>query len=559
MRRGAIWTALTAVFVFSLAAAMPAKAFYLNIPEYLQSLISKVKAQESDTLAPAPSTLSAPTAPTTPISPTAPSSQITVPTSRPSSDLQYQPQQMPPQPPQPGTQNFNYQNNQNGQEGGMRASDLKQMQRGVKQMENNLNRFKTMASEAAKKGLTLPADAQSNIDKLQAIIDSAKNANTSEEFGNIQWDDAQSLMQDLEQARQDIFASAQKLDGLKRGMKGMEQGIKMFDRQITQLTKQKVAVPQDVTDNLSKVKDIIAKVKGAKTWDEVEALGVDDLQDLMQNLDDSRQQLEIAARWPQTLKQVDKELKNLNSQLKRAKSNVARLAAKGTDLSANLAAFAEAVTKLQAVRDDAVAKMAAGNSQDAFDALQNDFFAQLDDAYQNTRVIELMSNLGRFTSEYKKGVSQAQMAIKRLAKKNIDTSDIQSLLDQMKEKGAEVARLIKAQPLDEDAVMSALQDFQDSAQQLQSSLQEASGGGSAMPWENGPQQFNSMSVPSNVMRYMPQQNNNSGMPGGQSNAPDNGSNGGPQIGPTSKGGPVGGFEKAFALEKQRAKEALAAM
>jgi len=364
---------------------------------------------------------------------------------------------------------------------------LKDMKRNVRQMESGIKQFEKMVQKAEKSGTAIPQEVKDNLAKAKTIIDTIKNATTFEEMQSAGMEDFGDLMQSLDQARQDLFEKAQRLQDIKRGLKGMEQGMRMFEKQLAMFAKQKVAVPQDVTDTLAKIKELIAKIKTAQTWEEIEAAGLDDMQDLFQKLDESRQQLEILARWPQTLKQMDKELKRLTTELKRSKTLVDRLLKKGTDLTSLYAEFEAAVNKLKSVKEEAVSKMNAGDADGAFDLVENEFFGQMEDTWELHKVLMTMANLGRFASDFKQGIAEAQRTIKMLKRRGLDVSELEELLNQAKVKGNEVLAMMKEKPIDEEAIMAGLQELEDMRQEFEEKVAELTGEerGGPMPWEQG--------------------------------------------------------------------------
>ncbi len=248
-------------------------------------------------------------------------------------------------------------------------------------------------------------------------------------------------MSDKQQQQQDARQKQmekQQLDQMKRGMRGAEQGLNQFDKQITKLTKQGIVIPADCAENLSKVKTIIAAVKSAQSFEDVQSAGIEDMQDSMQALNDCRQQLEVLARWPQTLKQVNSEIKKLDSALKRDSSIVTKLSKQGIDLSQEYSAFETAVTQLKTVRDDADSKIKSGDSEGAFSDLEDGFFGSMQDVWEKDRIIQTMSNLGRFNSDFKRGIADAERTIKTLKRQKVDTSSLEDILAQSKTKGEEV-------------------------------------------------------------------------------------------------------------------------
>lgn len=405
--------------------------------------------------------------------------------------------------------------------------DLKRMKRDMSRMGSMVTQYERMIAQAEKKGAVVSAEVKGTLAKLKSILEAVKNATNFEELQAAGVEEMQELTQSLEEFRRDVVEAQQRMDGIKRGLKGMEQGMRMFEKQIAMLTKQKIAIPQDVTDNLNKVKTIIAAIKTAKTWEEMETAGIEDMQDLFMSLDESRQKLEVLARWPQTLKQINAELNRLAAALKRAKILTAQLSKKGVDLSGVYSEFESAVNKLKSIRDEAAAKIAAGESEEAFNLLENDFFGQMEDVWEHQKLIEMMSNLGRFASDFKRGIAQTQQTINMLKRKKIDTAELSELLSQAKTKGDEVLSLMKQKPIDTDAVINGIQELEDMRQTFDEKAGELGGEENIMPWEKGPQQFKGVSMPSNFNQYIPK----------KETQPQQGPEGG--IGPSSESGPGG--------------------
>ncbi len=276
-------------------------------------------------------------------------------------------------------------------------------------------------------------------------------------------------MQEMEKQQQERM-----LTGMKKGIGQMEKGLKMFKNQVAKLVKQGVAVPSDITDNLTKIENIIAAVKNAQTWEDAQAAGIEDMGDLMQDLNDSRQQIEMLTRWPQMKKQMESEVKKLDRELKNAKTITSRLAKKGIDLSAVYATFEAAVNKLKLVKDEAVGLMQT-DVEGAMDLVQNDFFGAVQDVWESQRVIQTMSNLGRFTSDFKRGIKDAERQIKELSRKKIDTAELQDLLNQAKAKGEGVLGLMKSATIDEEMIMAELQMLEDLKGQFEEKMNELIG------------------------------------------------------------------------------------
>ncbi|MFA5061761.1 MAG: hypothetical protein WC526_01285 [Patescibacteria group bacterium] len=486
---------LTVAMAVTFSFAMPAKAFYIELPQILKNFLSTLgtnntSAEEQQVIAPAPPE---PTPPTPP----QPSPEPNPGPQQPGPEPQPQPQPQP-QPPQQPPQQPNY--------GPSPEQQLKQIKNSIKQLQRSIKEYDRMIAQSEKSGITVPDDIKQNLVKLKDLVAAASNVSTMEEMQNVDMGEMQDLSQSLDQYRQDVFQANQRLQDMKRNIKGMESQLNMFEKQVAKFQKQKISIPTNTQENILNLRNIINSIKNATTADQLNDIDFNSMSEAMENLNQDRQTLEMLARWPQTLKQMDKQLTMLTRELKRAKQITDKLVKKGIDIQSVYNAFEEAVNKLKAVKADAVSKMATDDSQGAFDTVENDFFGQMDDIMQNDQIIMMMGNLGSFNSTFKQSVNQAQQTINQLKKKKIDTSELVPILDEIKVKGQEIKDLIASKNYDVDTITSALDDLENLRQDFGNKVNELTGQeGEIMPWEQGPQQFKQVQMPQGMQQYMPQQ------------------------------------------------------
>ena len=510
----------------SLTVALPAKAFYLEVPSYFKDLFPKTSAQEGATMAPKPimespqlgqPSISPALEPITDGTAILPNTGI-----NPSATCLVNGKELPGTCDQYNKQPQQDGNNQpptvNGQgQGDNRGPDnermLKDVKRGVTDVERQLKQFKMMVSKFEKQGTVISEDLKSKITTLKTLIAKYKTITSAEELQEMNMDELWQGMRDLEEERQNLERTANVL----REMRRIETGVKMFEKQIAKLVKQKVTMPADITANLEKVKTIIAAIKSGQTEN------AEDIFEAMQELDQSRGQLEMLARWPQTVKEMDQELKNLVRETKRAKTIADRLSKKGMDLSGTYAELEAAVNKMKETRDATVAKMQAGESEEAFEMVQNDFFGQMEDTWQGHKIIMTMNNFGQFNADFTRGIAQAQREIKAVERKKIDATALKDLLTQAKAKGAEVKEMFKAKPLDPDSIMAVLEELEDLRQEFDQMLAELTGAEEEMPWEKGPRQFQSMQASPTLQKLIPRKSESvQQQPAAQNYAPGTG-------------------------------------
>ncbi len=475
--------------VGSLAFATPSQAFYLEVPQILrnavQSLKSSVNAQEASDIKSTDSVLPS-------VSP-----QQYAPVQPISSDM-YKPQEnnTPPKPPmnfqpQPG------QDDRSGQDGNRGPDNermLKDVKRGASDVARQLKQFETLVTKFEKKGVAISADTKTKMEELRALIAKFQSITSAEEIQDMNMDDMWSKMRDLEEERR----SLEQMDNILREMKRIESSVKMFEKQVLKLSKQKIALPTEITENLEKVKTAITDIKAGKMEN------AENIFDLVQNLNENRNQMEMLARWPQTSKEMDRQVKNLEKELKRAKTTTDRLNKKGIDISSIYSQFETAVAKLKEIRSEANSKINE-NAEDAFDLVQNDFFGQMDDVMENQRIIMTMGNFGQFQTDFTREINKATQQIKALKKKNVDTSELENLISEAKTKGAEVKELFKVKPLDPDAVVEALSEVENLGQEFDHKMSELTGVEEDMPWEKGKQEFQQIQVSPNLDKWIPRE------------------------------------------------------
>lgn len=461
------------ILAASFAFAVPVKAFYLETPKFFRdtvNLIQSVSAEEKmEIIAPAvPQTIQQPP--------------------------YFQPQ---PTQPQPNFQGDNdkqkiEQDEQRRQDEQNKERMLKDIQRGARDIERQLKRFELMIANFTKKKIVISEEIKTKVADLKSLVEKYKTISTVEDAASIDPQEMWDKMRDLEEERQNL----ERTENVLREMRRIESGIKMFEKQVQRLIKQKIAVSAEITANLEQVKALISDIKNGKMEN------AEEIFELMQNLDEHRGELEMLARWPQTMKQMDMELRKLTRELKRVKPMVARLVKKGIELTSVYNNFESAINKLTEVKNSAAAKISE-DAEGVFESVQNDFFSQLKDVWDNYEIIIVMSNFSRFDSDFKREIANDSWQINLLKKKKINTTELEDMLEQAKAKGGEASQLFKAKPLDPDAVIAALEDLQDLKQNFDQKMAELTGTEEAMPWEKGQQQFRKIDISPNLDKWIP--------------------------------------------------------
>lgn len=385
--------------------------------------------------------------------------------------------------------------------------NLRTFQNGANQMNGMLNNFQKQMQRVQKNG-SLPPQMQGKMEEAKGLINKMKNADSTGDIGEGTVDQLQGLMGELQQSGDQAVEDTRRLSGVKKEMGNMERNISSFRKQLDKLSKQGIAAPSDVTEKLTQIKTVLDAVKNAQSMDEVQSAGLEDIGDLMSDLNDSRQQLEMLSRWPQTSKQIDKELKNFERSLSRDKKLVEKLSKQGVDLNDTYQKISDAHSQLKSVRDQAAEKIKSGDAQSAYDLLENDFFDKTDDLREQQSVFDTLSNLGRFNSDFKRETTNAKKIIAKLSKQGEDVSELNNQLSEINQKGADLVNALKEKPIDIESVSGQLEDLSDLRQEFQNSIQELMPDDSPKPWEQGKDQFQNLKLSPNFNKLLSPNSNN---------------------------------------------------
>lgn len=377
---------------------------------------------------------------------------------------------------------------------------LKGLKQGAGGMERALKQFENNFAKLEKGGTVISDSTREKLRTIRTNIETIKSAKTSSDVEGV---DQEALQENLSSLGDEI-GSYQKMMGLKKMLASMNRGVASFEKQLTKFQSQGVTVPVSVSEDFDKLKAGLKAINDAKTPQELDATNPDDLGDLMTKVNESRPILEMAAKWPRVLKQADQQLNSFNKQLSKTQALVSKLKSQNIDVSAEFATLQADVVNLKIARDAADVLMKEGKSDEAFTKIEDEFFNELDNTGEHQRVIQNLANLNRFNVEFKRGMADAQKTIKSLSKRKIDTASLQALYDQAFAKGNEISLLIKATPIDEEAVRTAMDELESFKQDFLDKADDLSGG-QQMLWEKKePAQFQSFALPKDFQKTVTQ-------------------------------------------------------
>lgn len=368
-----------------------------------------------------------------------------------------------------------------GEEAEKKAAEaqLNGMKKAVPSLESGLAKMEANINKLSKNGNTIPDSVKSIIARQKEIIKTLKEATTVEQAESVNMDEFSDNMTKLGEE----IGNISKLKAIKKAVISMEKGVTSFEKQAEKVKKQGVILPDDVVENLKKARTLVNTIKSAKTWDEVESAGFYEFDDVMNELNNSRQELEYLAKWPMIMKEVDKQIAKLELALKNTKTKVDSLEKKGIDTTFNYMKFEEDINNLKNFKTEAVNVMKDGKGEEAFEILENNFFDNIDNVYENQRVVEEMNGLGRFNSDFKKELANVDLRIKNLKKKKVDTKEADAKLIEVKNAAKKVNDLLQEKPQDMTMIKMAVEDFEALRKALYDIIDKIDTANDVMVWE----------------------------------------------------------------------------
>ena len=217
------------------------------------------------------------------------------------------------------------------------------------------------------------------------------------------------------------------LRDMKNSVKQFERFLNSVDSRIKKVEKQKIAVDPSFKDLVIKAKELVARAKQAKTYDEVKEI-MDELPGLGENLNDALPRLEMLARLPEALKMINRRVAEAERAIKTTAAVVKRLKIDAADeiqkMQTLLAEVKEVVTKLK-----------TGSVEDAdnfFDYIQENVMEKLNDVVETANMVQTVANVKRYINKVADDLKRFERRSAQLEKKGEDVSEAKAFLDEAK-------------------------------------------------------------------------------------------------------------------------------
>lgn len=262
----------------------------------------------------------------------------------------------------------------------------------------------------------------------------------------------------------------ERMAGMKRGMGQFVSGMTMVRKQVDRLVKKGLTPPAELTAALAKVSDIKVKIEAATTPEELEELPklVDEV---VQVVEEWMPKLPRIVELPRVVKQADRELTKLERayKLDERKAKVKKL-----DLAENLKEFRAEIDKAKTTLAE-VKNLIKAEPDKAFEKLDEDFFANLDNVWEKEKIIQVALNMKAGITRIAREIKSNEKIIAGLKKKKVDTAELEADLAAIKESYEEVKKIYNTKPVDADLLVDTVEELFDLAQELKDKIHDLTG------------------------------------------------------------------------------------
>lgn len=260
---------------------------------------------------------------------------------------------------------------------------------------------------------------------------------------------------------------------LKKGVANMKRATSQMDKTIEKLTKAGYSAPAGVVESLAKAKVAIATIESASSMTEEAMNAIEDFNDFIDVLDENIQEMNMLANFPRILKQAESQLTKLAKNLDKVK---AKLVKNGVDASTSIAEVQAKLDALKATLEKAKQSAVGGSAEDAFNSLQDEFFPNLEDAFQSVGMLDAINSLTKgAVRSIEKGIAQAEKTANKVKNQGKDVSEAMTIIAESKTKLEELKTLLKSKDFTPDDAVSILEDLDSLRLDFESVIEDITG------------------------------------------------------------------------------------
>lgn len=257
-----------------------------------------------------------------------------------------------------------------------------------------------------------------------------------------------------------------------------------MEKAFKQIVKQGIAMPSELEETITRVKELGPEVKQFKskkaedvTEEEAETLA-DNLNELCEigvTLEEWGGQVPQFMELGAKMKQVTKDLKKVKSDVSRTAKVAARskfdIALKGDEIN-------EAFEALKTTLDD----VNASTDFDGKNGMINEFYNQFRDIYDTIGMINSLQNTTKAKTEWSKRVKENVRIVNQISKDaTLDKEEVTAKSDEIKAKIDELSVALAKKPIDRDEIKWVFEDLKTLQSEFTDIADQVRGVNSALP------------------------------------------------------------------------------
>ena len=259
---------------------------------------------------------------------------------------------------------------------------------------------------------------------------------------------------------------------LQKGAKSMAKAVAQMDKAVAGAAKAGYPASAEVLASLEKGKAALAIINSATDMTDEVLTAIDDFNDFVDVLDVNIEPLNMLANFPKIKKQADREMANLIKAFEKVKIKIEK---SEMDLTENIAAIQVKVDAVKSAYDKAIEAAKAGNAQEAFRLLEEDFFPNIGDSRQAIGMLDAVKNISRAVKSVDNGIKTAEKIIVKLKKKGIDTAKLQEIVAAAKTEMANLKTKLKSANFDPTDAVDSLDILNSLREQFEDVMDSAIG------------------------------------------------------------------------------------
>lgn len=257
----------------------------------------------------------------------------------------------------------------------------------------------------------------------------------------------------------------------------MKKGLGSFVKQMTKIKnsvgdyeKKGVVLPEELKAALTKIDEYIKIINTSEKSEELEGV-IDNFSEATDVIQEWLPKLPKLLQLPKVIKQAEKELAKVDAAYNK---DVKQMAKSKVDAADVLAQFKTDIDSQKNLLNE-VKTLAKTDSEAAFDKLTDEFFGNLDNVWENEKVIQMSLNIKKAMTQMTSEMKLADKTIAGLKKKKVNTTELESLLAQSKLKFEDLKKLVNAKPFNGDVVMDGIDSLMESKQVFADKLEDITG------------------------------------------------------------------------------------